>query len=224
MADNVRIALSELLRKAALGEDVDFRREGVRVLAQALMELEGTQPLGAERSERTAERTGQRNGHRDRTGETRVGTIPVKVPRVREGSSFPSLLEPRKRAERALVAVVQEADVQGVSTRRVDDRVQALGMQGVRSRASARNWTRKSNGFATADWKEAIPLSGWTRRSSKCARTGAWFRGRWCSPLGEGQRGNATSWAWTWDQARMAPAGGSSCGDWWRVDCRACSW
>jgi transposase-like protein len=101
------------------------------VLAQELMEIELAEHVGAERHERTAERTGYRNGTRERTWDTRVGTIELQVPRVRDGSFFPSLLEPRRRAERALVAVVQEAYVQGVSTRRVDDLVQALGMQGI---------------------------------------------------------------------------------------------
>ena len=131
MADEVRMALAELLRKAELERDADFLREGVRVLSQALMELEITQHVGAERHERTPERTGQRNGYRERTWDTRVGSLELRVPRVRDGSFFPSLLEPRKRAERALVAVVQEAYVQGVSTRRVDDLVQALGLQGI---------------------------------------------------------------------------------------------
>ena len=131
MADELRMALLELLRKAELEKDTDFLRDGVRVLGQALMELEVSQYLGAERHERTPARTGQRNGYRERTWDTRVGTIDLRVPRARDGSYFPSLLEPRKRAERALVAVVQEAYVQGVSTRRVDDLVQALGMTGI---------------------------------------------------------------------------------------------
>jgi transposase-like protein len=130
MADELRMALTELLRKADAG-DAEFLREGVRVLAQTLMDLEVAQHLGAERYERALTRTGQRNGYRDREWDTRVGTIDLHVPRVRDGSFFPSLLEPRKRAERALVAVVQEAYVQGVSTRRVDDLVQALGMTGI---------------------------------------------------------------------------------------------
>jgi putative transposase len=128
MADELRMALAEVLRKAGV-EQADFLREGVRVLAQELMELELAEHLGAERHERTPERTGYRNGSRERAWDTRVGTIELQVPRVRDGSFFPSLLEPRRRAERALVAVVQEAYVQGVSTRRVDDLVQALGMQ-----------------------------------------------------------------------------------------------
>jgi putative transposase len=131
MVDELRMALEDLLRKAELERDADFLREGVGVLSQALMELEVTQHLGAERHERTAARTGQRNGYREREWDTRVGTVELRVPRVRDGSFFPSLLEPRKRAERALAAVVQEAYVQGVSTRRVDELVRALGLEGV---------------------------------------------------------------------------------------------
>src|SRR5919202_392582 len=131
MAEDLRMALRELLRKAELNGDVDFLREGVRVLAQAVMELEVSQRVGAERYERSPDRRGERNGYRDRQWDTRVGTVGLAVPRVRDGSFFPSLLEPRRRAERALTAVVQEAYVQGVSTRRVDELVKALGMSGI---------------------------------------------------------------------------------------------
>src|ERR671937_2566816 len=130
MAEELRMALVDVLRKAGV-EQADFLREGVRVLAQELLELELAEHVGAERHERTAERSGYRNGYRERPWDTRVGSIELRVPRVRDGSFFPSLLEPRRRAERALVAVVQEAYLQGVSTRRVDDLVQALGMQGI---------------------------------------------------------------------------------------------
>ena len=126
MAEELRMALVDVLRKAGV-EQADFLREGVRVLAQELMELEVAEQLGAERHERTPERSGYRNGYRERPWDTRVGTIELQVPRVRDGSFFPSLLEPRRRAERALVSVVQEAYVQGISTRRVDDLVQAPG-------------------------------------------------------------------------------------------------
>ncbi len=131
MADTASMALDELLRKAQLSDDVDFLREGVQALAQAVMEAEVAQHVGADRYERTLERTGERNGHRERRWDTRVGSIQLRVPRVRDGSYFPTLLEPRRRAERALVAVVQEAYVQGVSTRRVDDLVQRLGLAGM---------------------------------------------------------------------------------------------
>jgi putative transposase len=130
MAEELRMALVDVLRKAGV-EQPDFLREGVRVLAQELMELEVAEQLGAERHERPAERTGYGNGYRERPWDTRVGTIELQVPRVRDGSFFPSLLEPRRRAERALVSVVQEAYIQGISTRRVDELVQALGMQGI---------------------------------------------------------------------------------------------
>ena len=137
MADELRIGLSELLRKAMIEHDADFLKEGVRVLSQALMEMEVQQHVGAARHERSAGRTGQRNGYRERSWDTRVGTVELKVPRVRDGGYFPSLLEPRRRAERALAAVVQEAYVHGVSTRKVDELVKALGMDGIsKSRVS----------------------------------------------------------------------------------------
>jgi transposase-like protein len=125
------MALAALLRKAEAEPGVDVLREGVRMLAEALMELEVERHLGAARHERTPERTGQRNGYRERAWDTRVGTVELRVPRVRDGSFFPTLLEPRRRAERALLAVVQDAYVEGVSTRRVDDLVKALGMDGI---------------------------------------------------------------------------------------------
>jgi putative transposase len=131
MADEMSMARDELLRKAQMSSDVDFLREGVRALAEALMELEVTHHVGAVRYERTPQRIGERNGTRERRWDTRVGSIALRVPRVRDGSYFPSLLQPRRRAERALVAVVQEASVQGVSTRRVDELVQALGLSGI---------------------------------------------------------------------------------------------
>lgn len=130
MADTLRMALEDLLSKTET-EDADFLREGVKLLAEELMELEVQRHVGAERYERSTERRGHRNGSRERQWDTRVGTIELSVPRVRDNSYFPSLLQPRKRAEQALVAVVQEAYVHGVSTRRVDELVQALGMTGI---------------------------------------------------------------------------------------------
>lgn len=131
MADN-SMALLETLRKATAGGDVDVLREGVRILAQAIMEAEVSELTGLAKGERDPERRlTHRNGYRERRWDTRVGTIELAVPRVRDGSYLPSLLEPRRRAERALLAVVQEAYVAGVSTRRVDDLVRALGIDGI---------------------------------------------------------------------------------------------
>ena len=127
-----RMALLEMLRKATADGDADFLREGVRVLAQAVMEAEVSELTGLPKGERDPERRiTHRNGYRDRRWDTRVGTIDLAVPRVRDGSYLPSLLDPRRRTERALLAVVQEAYVSGVSTRRVDDLVRALGLEGI---------------------------------------------------------------------------------------------
>lgn len=123
--------LTEFVGKVLAESDVDVLREGVRVLAQVLMDSEVTAQLGAEPFERTPERTGHRNGFRDRRWDTRVGTIELRIPKVTPGTYFPTMLEPRRRAERALVAVVQEAYVKGISTRKVDDLVKALGMEGI---------------------------------------------------------------------------------------------
>ena len=87
--------------------------------------------IGAEYGERSPERVTQRNGYRSRAWDTRVGTMELHIPKLREGSYFPSLLEPRRRSERALLAVIQQAYVEGVSTRRVDDLVKALGCEGI---------------------------------------------------------------------------------------------
>jgi putative transposase len=137
MADELRIGLQELLRKAQIEGDAEFLKKGVRVLSQMLMEMEVEQHIGASRHERSPGRIGQRNGYRQRTWDTRVGSVELSVPRVRDSSYFPSLLEPRRKAERALAAVVQEAYVHGVSTRKVDELVKALGMTGIsKSRVS----------------------------------------------------------------------------------------
>jgi putative transposase len=125
-----KMELLELLSKAE-GGDVDFLREGVRVLAQALMEVEVSGQIGATHGQRTPDRVAWRNGYRPRDWDTRVGTVELAVPKLRQGSYFPSLLEPRRRAERALAAVVAQCYVEGVSTRRVDDVARAMGLEGI---------------------------------------------------------------------------------------------
>jgi transposase-like protein len=123
--------LSTFIGKLLEEQDGDVLREGVRVLAHALMETEVTALVGAERHERSDERTAYRNGSRPRSWDTRVGTVDLTIPKVRPGTYFPSLLQPRRRAEQALLTVVQEAYVHGVSTRKVDDLVKALGLDGI---------------------------------------------------------------------------------------------
>ncbi|MQB01748.1 MAG: IS256 family transposase [Actinobacteria bacterium] len=123
--------LMELVRNTE-GADVDFLREGVRVLAQALMEVEVTNQIGAAHGERNPDgRAAQRNGYRDRDWDTRAGTVELAIPRLRKGSYFPTFLDARKRAEKALCAVVAQCYVEGVSTRRVDDVARAMGIDGI---------------------------------------------------------------------------------------------
>lgn len=123
-----RMALHELLEK---GSDTDLLREMIGYVAQSLMNLEVDSLCGAEHGERTPERVNQRNGYRERAWDTRAGTIPLQIPKLRKGSYFPGFLEPRRTAEKALTAVIQEAYIQGVSTRSVDELVKAMGMTGI---------------------------------------------------------------------------------------------
>ena len=122
-------ALSELLDAIRAGEGLDLVRRGIALVLQELIELEAAQAIGAERYERTPERTSHRNGSRERLLSTRAGDVNLRIPKFRAGSFFPSLLEPRRRIDRALWAVVMEAYVHGVSTRKVDDLVEALGVE-----------------------------------------------------------------------------------------------
>ena len=122
------MALAELAEK---GADADFLREMIQYVAQRLMEMDVETLCGAAYGERSAERANSRNGYRERIWETRAGAVDLKLPKLRTGSYFPGFLEPRRTAEKALAAVIQEAYIQGVSTRSVDDLVKALGMSGI---------------------------------------------------------------------------------------------
>jgi putative transposase len=128
---NLRMTLLDLLNKEEQGADPSFLRDGVRLLAQELMDAEVTQLAGAGLHERSENRLTYRNGYREREWDTRVGTVDLHIPKLRQGSYFPSLLEPRRRHERALLSVVQEAYVHGVSTRAVDSLAEALGLKGI---------------------------------------------------------------------------------------------
>jgi putative transposase len=123
-----KIALRQMLEK---GSDATFLREMIGFAAQRLMELEVGEVTGAAHGERSPDRLVQRNGYRDRDWQTRAGTVELRIPKLRRGSYFPAFLEPRRTAEKALTAVIQEAYVQGISTRSVDDLVRAMGMEGI---------------------------------------------------------------------------------------------
>ena len=120
-------AVSDLLDALRAGDGVDLVRESVRMVLQELIEAEATEAIGAGRYERTPGRVTERNGTRPKTLATPAGEVDLQIPKLREGSFFPSLLERRRRVDQALFAVVMEAYVHGVSTRKVDDLVKALG-------------------------------------------------------------------------------------------------
>src|SRR5215217_4985159 len=123
---DARLPLAELLEKAG---DGDFLRAVAEAVLQLLMEADVEGLIGAARHERTADRQTHRNGYRERALDTRLGTLQLRIPKLRAGPSyFPPFLEPRKTSEKAPVAVIQEAWIGGVSTRRVDDLAQAMGL------------------------------------------------------------------------------------------------
>jgi putative transposase len=122
------MALAELAEK---GADADLLREMIQFVAQRMMEMDVEGLCAAGYGERSPERANRRNGYRERAWETRAGAVELKIPKLRQGSYFPGFLEPRRTAEKALAAVIQEAYVQGVSTRSVDELVKAMGMSGI---------------------------------------------------------------------------------------------
>jgi putative transposase len=122
------IALAELAEK---GADADLLKQMIQYVAQRMMEMDAESLCAAAYGERSPERLNSRNGYRERLWETRAGSVDLRIPKLRKGSYFPGFLEPRRTAEKALAAVIQEAYVQGVSTRSVDELVKAMGMSGI---------------------------------------------------------------------------------------------
>jgi len=130
MAENQSMTTAEVVAKTLIDEHADFLREAVVIVARELMEAEISARTGAGHGERSPERITNRNGYRERRWDTRAGSIELAIPRIRQGSYFPSFLEPGTRAEQALVAVIVEAYVNGVSTRKVDRLVEQMGVAG----------------------------------------------------------------------------------------------
>ncbi len=213
MTDVGRMSVGELVGKVLAEEHADVLRQAVCWLAEQLMEAEVAERAGAGYGERNPERTARRNGYRERAWDTRVGSIELAIPRLRQGSYFPSFLEPRRRSEQALVAVVQEAYVNGVSTRKVDRLVEALGLAGIgKDQVSrlCRGLDEQVTAFRERPLDGAIRTCGWTPRSRRCGPAGGSSTERWWSPTAWTMPANARSSAWMWVLPRPRRSGGSS--------------
>ncbi len=169
MAETKRMTAEQVVSYLLEEEGLDFLRESLCWVVQQLMEAEVSELIGAERGERTDERLTHRNGYRLRRWDTRAGELELAIPKLRRGSYFPSFLEPRKRSEQALVAVIQEAYVAGVSTRKVDQSSSRSGCasRSQRSRGSAPAWTSRSRRSVSGRSRAATRTCSSTRRSRR---------------------------------------------------------
>jgi transposase-like protein len=166
MADTGSLGVRAELGKVLQSEHADLLREGVALILAEVMELEVARLAGGEHYERSEQRAAYRNGYRPRRLDTRVGTLELEIPKLRSGPSYlPSFLEARKRSEQALLSVVMQAYVEGVSTRKVERLVEQLGVEGI-SKSSVSRICKGLDGRSRAP----IPTSGSTRASSGCAR------------------------------------------------------
>ena len=235
MTDAV-MSLRALAEKSA---DADVLREMIGFAAQRLMELEVGGLTGAAHGEKNPERLAQLNGYRDRDWQTRAGTVELRIPKLRTGSYFPSFLEPRRMTEKALTAVIQEAYIQGISTRAVDDLVQALGGTGIsRSQVSrlCQEIDERVNAFLERPiegerpylWIDATYVK--VRQNHRIVSVavivavGVNTDGRReGAPIVACHDGNPC-WASTSARRRPRPSGPSSCASWPGAACAGSSW
>jgi putative transposase len=167
-------AIADLLDALRAGGGLDVIREGVALVLQALIDAEAAQHIGAQPYERADTRTAYRNGSRARLLSTKAGDVELKIPKLREGSFFPALLEPRRRIDRALLAVVMEAYVHGTSTRKVDDLVKALGVEAGISKSEVSRICAELDAEVAAFRSRSLghisfPYLSWTPPTSKPA-------------------------------------------------------
>ncbi len=183
MAETKRMTAEQVVSYLLEEDGVDFLRESLRWVVQQLMEVEVCELIGAEHGERSEERLTHRNGYRPRRWDTRAGEIELAIPKLRRGSYFPSFLEPRRRSEQALVAVVQEAYVAGVSTRKVDQVVESLGLRISKSEVSriCAGLDEQVDAFRNRPLEGRYPYL-WLDAKVEKVRDGASSARRWCSP------------------------------------------
>ncbi len=207
--------LSDLLAALKAGEVTDTVRTSLEWILQELIEAEASSVIGARPYERTDSRTTQRNGHRPRLLSTAAGDVGLKIPKLRTGGFFPSLLERRRRIDRALFAVVMEAYVHGVSTRKVDDLVQALGVgSGISKSEVSRicaELDRDLEAFRNRPLGHVeFPCSP-TPPTSKAASTAGSCPGPWSWPPGSPPPATVKCWVWPSATVRTGPFGPPSC-------------
>jgi hypothetical protein len=176
MAGLDRMTIEEVVQKVLRDEHADVIRESVRAVAAELMEAEVSQLIGAEHGERRPEdRATQRNGYRPRRWDTRAGEIELQIPKLRQGSYFPGFLQPRKRSEQALVAVVQQAYVCGVRDGSISSsRASGCGSAGRRFRGSRGCSMSRSRRFGSGGWRAVIRMCSSTRRSRRSVTAAEW--------------------------------------------------
>jgi transposase-like protein len=186
---------AQVVDKLLSSEHADVIREAVRFMVAELMEAEVAAIVGAELGERAPERRStQRNGYRERGWDTRVGEIELQIPRLRSGRAyFPSFLEPRRRAEQALVALVQEAYVNGVSTRRVDRLVEQLGVRMTKDQVSrlCARLDEQVAAFASGRWRAPTRTCGSTPSTRRSATAATSCPRPSCSPTASTRPGGA---------------------------------
>ena len=187
MTEVERMRAEEVVGYLLEGEGVDVVRESLTWMCEQLMEAEVSELIGAERGERApGERLAHRNGYRPRRWDTRAGELELAIPKIRRGSYFPSFLEPRKRSEQALVSVVGEAYVAGVSTRRVDQVVESLGLRISKSEVSriCEGLDEHLDALRNRPLEGAARICGSMRRSRRSVTAPGWCASVWYWPTG----------------------------------------